>query len=62
MGFAKEQLDRYVMKVIRKLAAVEREEIALICENKKKTSTPSQEMVEKLNLRYKEDQIPRHEP
>jgi len=35
MGYAKDQIDKNVMKVIRKMAAVEREEISLISENKK---------------------------
>ena len=52
MGFAKEQLDRYVMKVIRKLAAVEREEIALIAVNKKKKGKPSQELKDQLNALF----------
>ena len=52
MGYAKDQIDKNVMKVIRKMAAVEREEISLISENKKNTISPQQEFADQLSALF----------
>ena len=52
MGYAKEQFDKNVMKVIRKMAVVEREEISLISENKKNTIKHPQDFADQLSALF----------
>ena len=52
MGYANDQFKKNVMRVIRKMAAVEREEISLISENKKNTIKPPQDFADQLSALF----------
>ncbi len=54
MKYAKEQLERPVMKIVRRLAAIEREEISLTAMNKKSTEEASSEFIIQLTALYEE--------
>ena len=54
MKYAKEQLARPVMKIVRRLAAIEREEISLTAMNKKSTEEASSEFIIQLTALYEE--------